>query len=127
MLKEFKEFISKGSVLDLAVGVVMGAAFTAIVNSLVDNLISPLIGALLAGISLKEVSFQVAGVTFGIGAFLDAIVSFLIISFILFLIVKAANKMRKPEVVAVTTKECPHCKTQIHIDATRCPNCTSEL
>lgn len=146
MLKEFKEFISKGSVMDLAIGVIIGGAFSKIVSSLVDDIIMPLIGLLLGGADISNyfvtldggkyatlAEAQEAGAaTLNYGLFLNRIIDFLIIAFVLFLIIKAINKARaltkKPEAEAApTTKECPYCKSTIDINATRCPNCTSEL
>ncbi len=131
MIKEFREFIEKGNVLDFAVGVIMAGAFGAIVTSLVDDILMPIIGAATAGIDFKEIVAVVAGVELKIGVFINAIINFLIISFIMFLIVKSFNKMKssvvKEEEVAPATKECPYCKTDVHVDATRCPHCTSEL
>lgn len=146
MLKEFKEFISKGSVMDLAIGVIIGGAFSKIVSSLVDDIIMPLIGLLLGGADISNyfvtldggkyatlAEAQEAGAaTLNYGLFLNRIIDFLIIAFVLFLVIKAINKARaltkKPEAEeAPTTKECPYCKSTIDINATRCPNCTSEL
>ena len=92
MLKEFKEFISRGNVLDLAVGVIIGSAFTAIVTSLVENLINPLIGIFLGKIDLSNLVFSIGEAHFKFGAFLNSIINFLIIAFVVFLIVKAVNK-----------------------------------
>lgn len=128
MLKEFKEFIERGNVLDLAVAVIMAGAFGAIISSLVDDILMPVIGALVAGIDFKDLVISIGSVDLGIGIFINAIINFLIIAFVMFLIIKAFNKMKKPEPeAAVVEKECPFCKTNIHLDATRCPNCTSEL
>lgn len=146
MLKEFKEFISKGSVMDLAIGVIIGGAFSKIVSSLVDDIIMPLVGLLLGGADISNyfvtldggkyatlAEAQEAGAaTLNYGVFLNRIIDFLIIAFVLFLIIKAINKARalnkKPEEEAApTTKVCPYCKSTIDINATRCPNCTSEL
>lgn len=93
MLKEFKEFISRGSVLDLAVGVIIGSAFTAIVNSLVKDLINPFIGLFLGKIDLSDLKFSVGGANFMVGSFINAIINFLIIAFVIFLIIKAFNKV----------------------------------
>ena len=93
VLKEFKEFISRGSVLDLAVGVIIGSAFTAIVNSLVKDLINPFIGLFLGKIDLSDLKFSVGGANFMVGSFINAIINFLIIAFVIFLIVKAFNKV----------------------------------
>lgn len=129
MLKEFKEFIASGSVIDLAIGMVMGTAFTAIVNAFVDGIINPIIGALTAGVALDGLSVTIMGVEMMYGVLISAIIKFLIIALFLFLLVKAVNKMRRKEetVEEATEKTCPFCKTDIALDATRCPNCTSQL
>lgn len=129
MIKEFKEFISQGNVLDLAVGVVIGGAFSAIINSLVNDLIMPLVGILIGGIDFTALSIKVGDAEFMYGNFIQAIVNFFIIALCLFFVVKAFNSVRKEEVVEekVTTKTCPFCKSEIDIDATRCPHCTSKL
>lgn len=146
MLKEFKEFISKGSVMDLAVGVIIGGAFSKIVSSLVDDIIMPIVGLLLGGADISNyfvtldggkyatlAEAQEAGAaTLNYGLFITQIINFLIIAFVIFMMVKAVNKARaltkKPEAEAApTTKVCPYCKSTIDINATRCPNCTSEL
>ncbi|GAA3617428.1 large-conductance mechanosensitive channel protein MscL [Secundilactobacillus similis] len=93
MLKEFKEFIARGNVMDLAVGVIIGAAFTAIVKSLVDNIINPLIGIFLGQIDFSSLVFKVGNATFKYGSFINSIINFLIIAFVVFLLVKAINKM----------------------------------
>lgn len=95
MIKEFKEFIARGNVIDLAVGVIIGGAFTAIVNSLVNNLINPLLGLFIGKIDLSNLVLKVAGANFKYGEFINAVINFLIISFIVFLIVKAVNKVVK--------------------------------
>ena len=97
MLKEFKQFIARGNVIDLAVGVIIGAAFTAIVKSLVKNLINPLIGLFIGRIDLSNLTLKVGEANFRYGSFLNSIINFLIISFIVFLIVKAVNKFTKKE------------------------------
>lgn len=128
MFKEFKEFISKGNVLDMAIGVVIAGAFGAVISALVDNILMPIVGAVTAGIDFKKLTVNVLGVELGVGIFINALIVFLITAFFLFLIIKSFNKLkRKNEDEAPTLKECPHCKTEIHVDATRCPNCTSEL
>ena len=127
---EFKKFILRGNVIDLAVGVIIGAAFQAIVTSLVDDIISPLIG-LVANTDLSEMVATVGDVEIRWGAFITAIINFIIMAFVIFLIVKAINKAaelgKKKEEEKPTTKKCPHCKSEIDIEATRCPHCTSEL
>lgn len=128
MLKEFKDFVMRGNVLDLAVAVIIGGAFGKIVASLVNDILMPLIGAFFGGSAFAELSFQVNGVDIFWGLFVQAIVDFLIVAFVIFLIVKIANSMKKaPAPADPTTKECPHCISTISIKATRCPNCTSEL
>lgn len=136
LITEFKAFISKGSVVDLAVGVIIGAAFKSIVDSLVGDIISPLIG-LVADTNFADLVWQVGGVSIGYGAFLTALINFLIMAVVLFLLVKAINATRtfggklkgqKPEEPAAPTeKTCPYCKSKIALDATRCPYCTSEV
>lgn len=131
MLKEFKKFITEGNVMDLAVAVIMGAAVKEMVDGLINGLIAPLIGAATAGIDMKEMAATVAGVKLQYGLFLDALVKFIIIAFVVFLMVKAINKgrdaLKKEPEAAPTTKTCPYCKSEIDITATRCPHCTSEL
>lgn len=129
--EEFKAFISRGNVMDMAVGVIIGGAFTSIVTSLVEDILSPIIG-LFGGQNFDTLSVNILGeVTLNYGKFITAIVNFLIMSFIVFLIVKlmnkAASKFEKKEEKEETTKKCPFCKTEIAIDATRCPHCTSIL
>ena len=97
MLKEFKQFIARGNVIDLAVGVIIGAAFTAIVQSLVKDLINPLIGIFVGKIDLSNLVFKVGDATFKYGSFINSVINFLIISFVVFLIVKAVNKITKKE------------------------------
>lgn len=128
MLKEFREFIERGNVLDLAIAVIIGGAFGKIVTSLVNDIITPLIGLLLGGINFSERFSKVGEAIIKWGAFLQSIIDFLIIAFLIFIIVRTANKMKKaPPPADPTTKECPHCFTTISLKATRCPNCTSEL
>ena len=143
MLKEFKEFISRGNVLDMAVGVIMGSAFGAIAKSLVDDILMPLIGVVLGGVDFKELFISLDGKHYAslaqateeggailrYGVFINAVVMFLLISLCLFFIVRAFNQVRRKEEApaAPTTKVCPYCKSEIAIDATRCPHCTSEL
>lgn len=142
MLKEFKEFISRGNVLDMAVGVIMGGAFGAIAKSLVDDILMPLIGVALGGVDFQELFISLDGKTYAslaqateeggailrYGVFINSIVMFLLISLCLFFVVRAFNQMRREEpATEPTTKVCPYCKSEIAIDATRCPHCTSEL
>jgi large conductance mechanosensitive channel len=128
MLKEFKAFVMRGNVLDLAVAVIIGGAFGKIISSLVNDVLMPLIGLLLGGINFSDESFTVGAAIVKWGAFVQSIIDFLIIAFVIFLIIKAANTAKKaPPPADPTTRECPHCCTTISIKATRCPNCTSEL
>jgi large conductance mechanosensitive channel len=134
-LQEFREFAMHGNVLDMAVGVVIGAAFKTIVDSLVNDIISPLVGLLFKD-NFSNLSITVGSVSIKYGSFINAIVNFLIVAFVLFIVIKAANKtteLRKKlehqqdAPAAPTTKICPYCHTEIPIEATRCPHCTSEL
>jgi len=147
MLKEFKAFAMRGNVLDLAVGIIIGGAFGTIVKSLVDDVIMPPIGLALGNVDftnlfvlLKEgakasapystlAEAQAAGaVTVNYGLFVNSIITFLIIAFAVFMIVRAANRMKPPEAdAAPNTKDCPYCRMPIPVGATRCPQCTSEL
>lgn len=129
MLKEFREFAMRDNVMDLAVGVIIGGAFGAIVTSLVNDILMPLVGLVLGGVDFSSLAIQVGAATIKYGAFIQAIVNFLIVAFVIFQIVRAMNRLRGPAPVpaAPTTKECPHCFTNIPLKATRCPNCTSQL
>lgn len=149
MLKEFKEFAVKGNVIDMAVGIIIGAAFTSVVQSLVNDILMPPLGLLMGGVDfsdffiiLKEGSIpppyetlaaarEAGAVTLSYGVFINALLSFLIVSFAVFLLIKYINKLKrpqeKPEPVAPTIKKCSYCFSDIPVEATRCPNCTSEL
>ncbi|MFO3716469.1 MULTISPECIES: large conductance mechanosensitive channel protein MscL [Anaerococcus] len=127
MFKEFKEFIAKGNVLDMAVGIIMGTAFTAIVNSVVEDLLMPIITGLTAGVDFSELNVNIAGAQLRFGNLINAIITFLIISLVMFSIVKAFNRNNKEENAEAESKDCPYCKTSIPVEATRCPHCTSEL
>jgi len=127
MLKEFREFAIRGNVIDLAVAVIIGGAFGKIVASLVDDIIMPIIGLLIGGIDFKSLAFQIGSAKVTYGSFIQNVVDFVIIAFVIFLIVRAMNRFKKQEPTTPTTKECPHCFTTIPLKATRCPNCTSEL
>ena len=133
-MKEFKEFAMRGNVMDMAVGVIIGGAFGAIITALVDNIITPIIGAIMGGVNFSKLAITVGKANIGYGAFIQAVIDFLIVAFCIFCMLKAVNKAmdsaKKPEEEAEeepTTKECPFCKTEIAIGATRCPNCTSVL
>ena len=128
MLKEFKEFAMRGNVLDLAVAVIIGGAFGKIITSLVADVLMPLIGLVLGGINFSELAFTVGEAVVKWGAFVQSILDFVIVAFVIFMIVRAMNRMQKPAPVAApTTKECPYCFSTISLKATRCPNCTSQL
>jgi large conductance mechanosensitive channel len=128
MLKEFKAFIMRGNVLDLAAAVIIAIAFGKIVASLVNDIIMPIVGLVLGGINFSELSLTVGSTVIKWGAFLQTTVEFLIVAFVVFLIVRTANSLKKaPAPADPTTKECPHCFSTISIKATRCPQCTSEL
>ncbi|MBQ9324925.1 MAG: large conductance mechanosensitive channel protein MscL [Clostridia bacterium] len=126
-LKEFKEFALRGNVLDMAIGIIIGGAFTGIVTSLTENFINPLLNVIFSPDA--NAGYTVLG---GLSNFLTVVVNFIITAFVLFCLLRGINKLlslkKKPEEPkAPTTKKCPYCKTDIAIDATRCPNCTSEL
>jgi large conductance mechanosensitive channel len=142
MVKEFKEFILRGNVVDLAIAVVLGAAFTAIVNSLVKDIFMPIIGYILGGVDFTSMFIVLGGGTYAslaaaqaagaatinYGVFINAVITFILVALILFFVVKAVNKLQKQPVPAPpNTKECPYCLTNIPLKATRCPNCTSQL
>jgi large conductance mechanosensitive channel len=144
MLKEFKEFAMKGNMLDLAVGVILGAAFGAIVASLVSDVLMPPIGLLLGGLDFKDLFVALNGQTYAslakakeagapvlaYGQFLNTVVNFLIVAFVIFLLVKQMNRLRREEpavAAAPSTKDCPQCLMAIPIKARRCGHCTSEL
>ena len=124
MLKEFKEFALKGNMLDLAVGVIIGAAFKDVVTSLCDNVIMPFVAMFTGSINFDK--WVIPGTAIKYGTFISAVINFIIMAFIIFLMVKAMNKLRRKD-EEVTTKVCPHCKSEIDIEATKCPNCTSDL
>lgn len=147
IIDEFKQFVMRGNVLDLAVGVIIGGAFQKIVNSLVNDMIMPLVTVLTGGINFTDWFIALDGNTYktlseaqsagaatlSYGTFLTEVLNFLIMAFVIFLMVKTmnalSNKVKKEEVIekAPTTKLCPYCKSEISIDAVRCPHCTSEL
>ena len=147
MLKEFKEFAMRGNVIDLAVGIIIGGAFGTIVKSLVDDVIMPPIGLALGNVDFADLFMllkagaktpppyatlaeaQAAGaVTVNYGIFVNAVITFLIVAFAVFLLVRAANRLGPQAAPATpTTKECPYCRMAVPIGATRCPHCTSEL
>lgn len=146
MMQEFKEFAVKGNVVDMAVGIIIGGAFGTIAKTLVSEVIMPPIGLLLGGIDFAnwfvtikdgatagpyatlEAAKEAGAVTMNLGSFINSLISFLIVAFVVFLLIKQVNKLKKEEPEAEpTTKACDFCKSEIAIEATRCPNCTSEL
>jgi len=148
MLREFKEFAMRGNVLDMAVGIIIGAAFGTIITSLVSDVIMPPIGLLLGNVDFSNIfavlkEGKIAGpyasvaaakaagaVTVNVGVFINTIINFLIVAFAIFLLIRTVNRFKKQEVAppaVATTKECSFCVTTIPLKATRCPNCTSEL
>ena len=130
MLKEFREFVMRGNVLDLAIAVIIGGAFGKIVGSLVNDILMPVIGLIMGGVDFSKLAIPVGseGAVIAWGIFVQTIIDFLVIALVIFLIVKATNKMKKtPTPADPTIKECPHCFSVIAIKATRCPHCTSEL
>ena len=150
LIGEFKEFISKGNVLDMAVGIIIGGAFTAIVNSLVGDIINPVINTILGGISFDSLNvtvnfpwiawlnantfLNIIPPTICFGSFISAVITFFITALALFIMIKAINsakkltekKKKEEEAAAPTTKICPFCKSEINIEATKCPHCTSD-
>lgn len=128
MFKEFKEFAIKGNAIDLAIGVIIGAAFGKIVDSLVHDIILPPFGLILGNIDFSNLKWTLSsGAILGYGAFFNAIINFLIIAFAIFLVVKQINRLRRRPQAAPTERECPFCCRLIPVKAARCPNCTSQL
>jgi len=142
MIKEFKEFIMRGNVLDMAIAIVIGIAFGTIVTSIVNDLIMPPIGLVLGNVDFSNLFINLSAKTYSslaeakaagaaviaYGAFINTVINFLIVAVVMFVVIKVFNQFRrKQEPPAPTTKECPYCITAIHVKATRCPHCTSEL
>jgi large conductance mechanosensitive channel len=142
MLKEFKQFIMRGNVIDLAVGIIIGGAFGKIISSLVDDIIMPPIGLILGKVDFTSLFLSLDGKTYAslaaakeagaatwnYGLFINTLINFLIVAFAIFLLIKQVNRMQKPvPVEEPKTKDCPFCQTAISIKATRCPHCTSQL
>ena len=140
MLKEFREFIARGNVIELAIAVVIGAAFGRLITSLVEGVIMPPIGLLLGNVDFSNLFLDLSGErplslaeaelkglpVIKIGVFLNDVITFLIIAFVIFLIVKAINRLKRQEVDEMT-RECPYCFSTIHVEATRCSACTSQI
>ena len=142
MFKEFKEFAMRGNVVDMAVGIIIGAAFGKIVSSIVEDVIMPPIGLLLGKVNFSSLYLNLSGTAYAsleeaikagapiikYGVFLNAVINFLIVAFVLFILIKQMNRLRAPApAAATTTKDCPMCATAIPLAAKRCPNCTSEV
>lgn len=142
MLKEFREFIMRGNVLDLAIAIVIGTAFVAVINSLVNDIIMPVVGRLTGGVNFVDLFINLSGgsypsleaaktagaATVNYGVFINTIIIFLIVSFVMFLIIRMVNRLqRQPKPAETTEKSCPYCKSKIAVDATRCAYCTSQL
>ena len=132
--EEFKKFISRGNVMDMAVGVIIGGAFTAIVNSLVNDVMMPVLSLITGGLDFSKLCIVLGegegAATLNYGAFIAAIINFLLIALVIFMLIKTINKFTKKKEEApapVTTKDCPYCKEKVALEATRCPHCTSEL
>ncbi len=139
--KEFKEFIMRGNVMDMAVGVIVGGAFSGIINSLVNDVLMPVISLATGKVDFTNLFIALDGQSyptldaakastsvFAYGSFIQTVIQFLIIAFSIFMVVKGINMLRRPKPEAApTTKECPYCKSEIHIDAVKCPHCASEL
>ncbi len=144
MLKEFKEFAMRGNVVDMAVGIIIGAAFGTIVKSLVDDIIMPPIGLLLGGVDFSDIFINLSGgdyaslaaareagaATINYGVFINTVLNFLIVAFAIFLVIRLINRLKRKEEAPApepTTKDCPFCFSTIPLRATRCGHCTSEL
>ena len=145
MIAEFRKFVARGNVLDMAVGIIIGAAFTTVVKSLVDDILMPPIGRVTGGVDFTELYWDLSGgqyaslaeareagaATINYGIFLNNVVSFLLVAFAVFLLVRAYNRMRermeRKEAAAPSEKDCPYCRLKVPLDATRCGHCTSDL
>ena len=144
MLKGFRDFVMRGNVLDLAVAVIIGAAFGKMVSSFVNDMIMPPVGLLLGNVDFRSLYINLSGTPYGsladaqaagaptmnYGLFISSIVDFLIVALVIFLVVRMANRLQRPktqEVLAPSTKECPYCLSTLALKATRCANCTSQL
>jgi large conductance mechanosensitive channel len=141
MFKEFKEFIARGSMVDMAVGIILGMAFGKIVTSLVNDILMPPVGRVLGNVDFSNLFVNLSGThyasladakkagaaTLNYGLFLNTVIEFILVAFCMFLVVKLTNRLRRPAAQPVTTRDCPYCKMAIPLAALRCPHCTSEL
>jgi large conductance mechanosensitive channel len=142
MLKEFRDFAMRGNVIDMAVGIIIGAAFGGIVTSLVNDVVMPPIGLALGAVDFSDLFINLSGTDYpslaaakeagapviAYGAFINTVINFLIVAFVIFMLIKQLNRLKKPApAAAATTKDCPRCATPIPLKATRCPHCTSEF
>jgi len=137
-MDEFKKFIARGNVMDMAVGIIIGGAFTSIVNSLVDDLINPVLSIFTGGLDFSSLCVKLGqgeeAATLNYGSFIGAVINFLLVALVVFWLIKGMNKLsdlaklgKEEEEEAPTTKECPYCKETISVEATKCPHCTSNL
>lgn len=130
---EFKKFIMRGNVIDLAVGVIIGGAFQAIVNSLVEDIVTPLLGIILGKVDFSNLAVTIGEASIGYGKFITAVINFFIMALVIFAIIKTINDVsdrlhkKNEEESAPTTKVCPYCKSEIDIEAVKCPHCTSDV
>lgn len=141
MLKEFKKFALRGNMIDLAVGIIIGGAFSSIVNSLVSDIVMPILSLFTKDIDFTDWFFALNGehydtlavakadgaATINYGVFISGALNFIIMAFVVFLLVRWINKLKKPEQAAVSTKKCPRCLSDINIEATKCPSCTADI
>jgi large conductance mechanosensitive channel len=129
MFKEFKEFAARGNVLDMAVGIIIGAAFGKIVNSLVNDVLMPPIGQLTGKVDFKSLAIELGGAKISYGVFINTVLEFLIVAFAVFLLVKQVNRFRAPAPAPPPppTKDCPYCTMAIPVMAVKCPQCTAQL
>lgn len=142
MLKEFREFAMRGNVLDMAVGIIIGAAFGRIVTSLVNDVLMPPVGLLMGKVDFSSLFINLSGAAYpslaeakkagapviGYGAFLNTVLDFVVVAFVIFLLIKQINRLKKPAPAAApTTKDCPYCLSAVPVKATRCAHCTSQL
>ncbi len=131
LVSEFKTFIARGNVIDMAVGIIIGGAFTGIVNSLVDDMVMPVLSLITGGVDFTKMNVVFGSgenaATLNYGNFIAAVINFLLIALVVFCMVKAINKVHKKKDEPVNTKDCPYCFEKISIKATKCPHCASEL